>query len=54
MDGSGGYHPKQGNSITKEHTYNALIDNWILAQNFGIPKIQFKKHMKLKQKEDQR
>jgi hypothetical protein len=26
---------------------------WILAQKFGIPKIQFIDHMKLKKKEDQ-
>jgi hypothetical protein len=30
-----------------------LIDKWILAQKFGIPKIQFTDHMKLKKKEDQ-
>ena len=32
MDGSGGYHPEGGNPITKEHTWYALTDKWILAQ----------------------
>ena len=41
------YHP---NPITKEHTWYALIDKWILAQNIRIPKIQFTDHMKLKKK----
>jgi hypothetical protein len=31
----------------------ALTDKWILAQKFGIPKIQFTDHMKPKKKEDQ-
>jgi hypothetical protein len=53
MDGSGGYHPEWGNPITKEHTWYALTDKWILAQKLRIPKIQFAKHMKLKKKEDQ-
>ena len=30
-----------------------FVDKWILAQNFGIPKIQFTDHMKPKKKEDQ-
>jgi hypothetical protein len=30
-----------------------LTDKWKLAQNLGIPKIQFINHMKLKKKEDQ-
>jgi hypothetical protein len=30
----------------------ALTDKWILSQKFGIPKIQFTDHMKLKKKED--
>ena len=38
--------------LTKEHTRYALIDKWILAQKFGMPKIQFTDHMKLKKKED--
>ena len=27
--------------VTKEHTQYVLTDKWILAQKFGIPKIQF-------------
>ena len=54
MDGSGGYHPKWGNPITKEFTRYALTDKWILAQKLRIPKIQFAKHKKIKKKEDQR
>ena len=53
MDGSEGYHPDWDNPITKEHTWYALTDKWILAQKLRIPKIQFAKHMKLKKKEDQ-
>ena len=53
MDAFGGYHPEWGNPITKEHTWYALTDKWILAQKLRIPKIQFAKHMKLKKKEDQ-
>ena len=30
MVGSGKYHPKRGNTITKEYTWNAIIDKWIL------------------------
>ena len=39
--------------IIKEHTRYVLTDKWILAQNLGIPKIQFTNHIKLKKKEDQ-
>ena len=53
MDVSGGYHPEWGNPITKEATWYALTDKWILAQKPRIPKIQFPKHKKIK-KEDQR
>jgi hypothetical protein len=53
MDESEGYHPEWGNPITKEHTWYALTDKWILAQKLGIPKLQFTNHMKLKKKEDQ-
>jgi hypothetical protein len=53
MDGSGGYHPEWGSPITKEHTWYAFTDKWILVQKLRIPKIQFAKHMKLKKKEDQ-
>ena len=52
MDASGGHHPDWSNPITKEHTWYALTDKWILAQKLRIPKIQFAKHMKLKRKED--
>ena len=45
------YHPEWGNPITKEHTWYTLTDKWILAQKFGLPKIQVSDHMKLK-KED--
>jgi hypothetical protein len=38
---------------TKEHAWYVLTDKWILAQKFGIPKIQFTDHMKLKKKKDQ-
>ena len=34
------YHPEGDNPITKEHTWYALTDNWILAQKLRIPKIQ--------------
>jgi hypothetical protein len=49
MDGSGGYNSAWDNSFTKEHTWYALTDKWILAQKLRIPKIQFAKHMKLKE-----
>jgi hypothetical protein len=52
MDGSGGYHPEWGNPITKELTWYVLTDKQILAQKLRLPKIQFSKHMKLKN-EDQ-
>jgi hypothetical protein len=47
------YHPERGDSVTKEQTQYVLTDKWILAQKFGIPKIQFTEHMKPKKKEDQ-
>jgi hypothetical protein len=50
---SGGYHPKLGNPITKEHSCYTFTDKWILAQKLRIPRIQFAKNMKLKKKEDQ-
>ena len=34
--------------VTKEHTQYVLTEQWILAQKFGIPKIQFTYHMKPK------
>jgi hypothetical protein len=53
MERSRKYHPECGNPITKEHTWYALTEKWILAQKLEIPKIQFTYHMKLKEKEDQ-
>ena len=53
MDGFGRYHPKWGSPITKEHTWYALADKWILAQNLTIPKVLFAKHKKIKKMEDQ-
>ena len=49
MDGSGEYHPEWGNQITKENTWYALTDKWILAQKLRIPKIQFAEHKKIKE-----
>jgi hypothetical protein len=46
MDRTNKYHPERGDPITKEHTWCALTDKWILAQKLGIPKIQFTVHMK--------
>ena len=31
MIGTGKYHPKFGNPITKEYTCNAITDKWILS-----------------------
>ena len=53
MDGSGGYYPEWSNPITKEVSWYALIDKWILAQNLEYPTIQFAKHKKIRKKEDQ-
>ena len=53
IDGTRKYHPECGNSITKEHSWYALTDKWILGQKLRIPKIQFTNHLKLKKKEDQ-
>jgi hypothetical protein len=46
------YHLEWVNPITKEHTWYALTDKWILAQEVRIPKIQFTDQMKLKKKEE--
>ena len=40
MDGTRKYHPECGKPITKEYTWYALTDKWILAQNLRIPTIQ--------------
>jgi hypothetical protein len=53
MDGSGGYLPEWGNPVTRDHTWFALTDKWILVQKLQILKIQFTDHMKLKKKTDQ-
>ena len=53
MDVLVGYYQEWGNLITKEHTWYALTNKWILAQKFWISRIQFTSHMKLKKKVDQ-
>jgi hypothetical protein len=53
MDRTRKYHPECGIPITKEHTWYAFTDKWILTQKLGIPKIQFTDHLKLNKKEDQ-
>jgi len=54
MVGTRKYHPEWGNPVTKEHTWHALTDKWILlAQKLRIAKKNFKDHTKLKKKEDQ-
>jgi hypothetical protein len=53
MDMSGGYHPEWDNPITKEVTWYALTDQWILAQKLRILKIQSGKQKKVKKKETQ-
>ena len=52
MDGTRKYHPECGNPITKEHTWYALTDKWILDPKLVITKIQFTDHMNLKTKKD--
>ena len=39
--------------MTKEHTWYALTNKWILGKKLGLPMIQLIDHMKLKKKEDQ-
>ena len=51
MDISGEYHPEWGNTITKEVTWYALTDKWILSQKPRIPKILLLKHKKIKKKD---
>ena len=51
MGGTRMYYPEWGNPLTKEHTWYAFTDKWILAQKLQIPKIQFNDHMKLKKEE---
>jgi hypothetical protein len=47
------YLPDWGNPITKENTWSALTDKWILTQKFQITRIQFTDHMKLIKKKEQ-
>ena len=42
MDGNRKYHPEWGNPITKEHTWYALTDKWILAQNIVLCNVHIK------------
>jgi hypothetical protein len=61
MDRTRKHHPELGNPVmkqtnkqtNKQNTWYAHTDKWILDQKFGIPKIQFTDHMKLKKKGDQ-
>ena len=53
MDGNGEYHPECGNPVTKDHSWYALTDKWILALKLGIPKIQFTYQMMPKEEEEQ-
>ena len=53
MGGAAKYHPKEGNPITKDHTWHALTVKWILAQKLGIPKTQFACQMMPNKKEEQ-
>jgi hypothetical protein len=46
-------HPEWGNLITKEHTWYALTDKWILAQRLQITSIKITDHMNLNKNEDQ-
>ena len=51
MYGNRKYHPELGNLVTKEHTWYALTDKWILAQKLRRAMIQLTDHMKFKKKE---
>jgi hypothetical protein len=53
MDRTRKYYPELGNPITKENTWHALTDKWILAQKLQTTRIQLTDHMKLNKKEDQ-
>ena len=53
MCATGKYHSEWGNPITKEHTWYALTDKWILTQNLGISKTQLTDKMNLKNMEEQ-
>ena len=51
MDGVGEHHPKRGNPVSKDHSWYALTDKWILAQKLRIPKTQFTYQMMSKKEE---
>ena len=53
MVGTGKYHPKWGNSFTKECTWNAVTDKWILAQKLWVPKTQLTYQIIPKRKEEE-
>jgi hypothetical protein len=53
MDGTRKYQPESGNPITKEYTWYALTDKWILVKKLRIPMIKFTDHMKLKMRKGQ-
>jgi hypothetical protein len=53
MNGTWKYHPEWGILITKEHTWDALTDKWILAQKkLGIATEQLTDHMKKPNKKE--
>ena len=53
IDGTRKYHLEWSKPIKKEHTFYVLTDQYMLAQKFLIPKIQFIYHMQLKKSEHQ-
>jgi len=53
IDGTRKYHPELVNSITKNRTWYALTDKWILAQKLELLKIPSTDHMNLKKKDNQ-
>jgi hypothetical protein len=53
MHGTRKYYPEWGNPITKERTWYALTDKWILAPKLRISMVQLTDHMKLNKKENQ-
>ena len=52
MYGTRKCHPEQGNPVTKERTWYALTNKWMLVQKLKINNLQFTQHRKLKKKED--
>ena len=47
-------HPERDNPITKEHTWYAHTNKWMLAQKLKINNLQFTEHRKIKKKENLR